>query len=124
MAAKAKKKSTAKSRARGKAVKGAPAVDANREIRRAVDTGKVLFGQRECEKSILKGEGQLVIIGSNTPANARGKLELQANVSAIPVHGFSGTAAELGAVCGKPFVVSVMLIKDAGRSKVLGLGKN
>lgn len=123
MAGKARGKQAKKGGAKGKAVKASPTVDANREIRRAVDTGKVFFGQRECEKSILKGEGQLVIIGSNTPANVRGKLELQANVSAIPVYGFSGTAAELGAVCGKPFVVSVMVIRDAGKSKVLGLGK-
>ena len=40
-------------------------VEAGKELRRAVDTGKVIFGKRGTEKSILKGDCKLVIISGN-----------------------------------------------------------
>jgi len=107
---------------RGRKAKTA-GIDAAREIRRAVDTGKVVFGEKQSEKSILKGEGELVIISENTPARVKEMVGVQAGVSGMPVYGFAGSARELGAVCGKPFVVSVMAVKDAGKSKVLDLAK-
>ncbi|MBU0662500.1 50S ribosomal protein L30e [Candidatus Micrarchaeota archaeon] len=98
-------------------------MDAAREIRRAVDTGEVVFGEKQSEKSILKGEGELIIISANTPVRVKERAEGQARVSGMPIYGFAGSARELGAVCGKPFVVSVMAVKNAGKSKVLELTK-
>lgn len=96
-------------------------VDAAKEIRRAVDTGKVVFGSKQSEKSILNGSGGLVVLSGNTPELLRERVSAQAKVSGIPVYGFSGSSAELGALCGKPFVVSVMVIEGKGKSRVLEL---
>lgn len=97
----------------------AEAVDINKEIRRAVDTGKVIFGIRQSEKSILKGDAQLIIISNNLNLLAREKILHFGNVSKIPVYEFSGSGLELGAVCGKPFVVSTMVVQNIGKSKIL-----
>ena len=92
-------------------------MDANIEIRRAVDTGKVLFGTRESEYSLKMGEGQVLILPQNTPILNVEKLSHLASLSNVPVYRFNGTALELGSVCGKPFVISSLLVLDQGKSK-------
>lgn len=92
-------------------------MDANIEIRRAVDTGKVLFGTRESEYSLKMGEGQILILPQNTPVLNVEMLTHVASLSNIPVYRFNGTALELGSVCGKPFVISSLLVLDQGKSK-------
>lgn len=94
-------------------------IEANKEIRRAVDTGTIQFGYKSTERNVLKGNGKLVILSANAPKQAVEKTRHFAKVSEIPVFDFNGTAKELGSVCGKPFVVSVMLVQDTGKSKVL-----
>ncbi len=93
-------------------------MDATIEIRRAVDTGKVLFGTRESEYSLKIGEGQILILPQNVPILSVEKLTHLAHLSQVPVFRFKGTALELGSVCGKPFVISSLLILDQGKSKV------
>ncbi len=94
-------------------------MDTNIEIRRAVETGKVDFGEKQAEKNILKGNGELIIISSNTKKLLKERLEHYAKISEIPFYEFSGTSTELGSVCGKPFPVSVMTIISKGKSKIL-----
>lgn len=94
-------------------------VDNNKEIRRAVDTGKVLFGWRSTERNVLKGNGKLVILSANAPKQTAEKAMHLAAVAKMPVFDFPGTGQELGSVCGKPFVASIMLVQDTGKSKVL-----
>ncbi len=94
-------------------------VDVNKEIRRAVDTGKVVLGWRSSERNILNKNCRLVILSLNTPKQIAEKARHLAKVSELPVFDFNGTSQELGSVCGKPFVVSVLLVQDVGKSKVL-----
>jgi large subunit ribosomal protein L30e len=95
------------------------AIDITKEIRRAVDTGKVVFGTKGSEKSLKKGNAKLLIIAGNIPKLAKEKLVLFAETANTPVLPFSGTAIELGNVCGKPFTINAMVIEDQGNSKVL-----
>ncbi|HIH09924.1 MAG TPA: 50S ribosomal protein L30e [Candidatus Diapherotrites archaeon] len=94
-------------------------MDVAKEIRRAVDTGKVIFGTKESERSLKNGSAKLIIVALNAPKLNTEKLSLFASIAKTPVHNFSGTGLELGSVCGKPFTVSAMTIEDAGKSKVL-----
>jgi len=98
-------------------------IDANREIRRAVDTGSVKFGFQESEKNVLKGNAELIILSSNAPKPSRERIEQLCAVAKIPFVGFNGNSVELGSVCGKPFIVSCLCIEKAGKSKVLELAK-
>ena len=96
-------------------------VEANKEIRRAVDTGKVVFGTKVARKKILAGEGEMVIVSSNMPTNEKETLKQLVTVEGKKFYEYSDTGLVLGSVCGKPFTISVMIILDAGKSKVLGL---
>ena len=94
-------------------------LDANKEIRRAVDTGKVAFGFKECQKKLLIGNGEMLIVSKNIPQNDRETLKQIATVEGKKYYEYAETGLVLGSVCGKPFVVSTMLILDAGKSKVM-----
>jgi large subunit ribosomal protein L30e len=97
--------------------------EASKEIRRAVDTGKTLFGVKESQYSIRNGEGLLLVIAQNTPNLAKENLFHLAKLAEIPTYAFAGNGLELGNVCGKPYVISTLLVLDAGKSKVEELGK-
>ena len=98
-------------------------LDAKKEIRRAVDTGKVLFGFRSAEKNLLNGQAGLIILTRSTPKLGAEKVRHQAETAKVPFYEFKGSAHELGAVCGKPFVISVLTVLNPGKSKVLSLAK-
>ena len=98
-------------------------VEAEKEIRRCVDTGKVIFGTKESEQSIKNGSAKLLIIAGNTPKLAKEKLLSFAEFSSTPVFLFEGSGKELGSICGKPFTASAMIVEDAGKSRVLEITK-
>lgn len=96
-------------------------MDTNKEIRRAVDTGKVSFGYKVCQKNLLQGEGEMIIISNNLPKNDREVLQHLAKVEGKKFLEYPENGLTLGSVCGKPFVVSAMIIIDAGKSSILDL---
>ncbi len=97
--------------------------EAGKEIRRAVDTGKVLFGTKESLYSLKHGEGLLLILTKNAPVLNVEEMTHIASLASVPVYTFAGNGLELGSVCGKPYVISALLVTDAGKSKVLQLGE-
>jgi len=99
------------------------AVEFEKEIRRAVDTGKVSFGYRNAEKSALLGKGKLLVVSANTPAKNRERLAYLAGVSGLQLFEFGKSALKLGSICGKPFPVTAMVVLEQGKSKVLSIAK-
>ncbi|MFA6065481.1 MAG: 50S ribosomal protein L30e [archaeon] len=95
------------------------AVDLNKEIRRAVDTGKVIFGYDQSQKKLLSGEGELLIVCKNMQKNDKETIKQIANVESKKYYEYPENGLVLGSVCGKPFVVSALLVLDAGKSKVM-----
>ena len=98
-------------------------IDVSKEIRRAVDTGKVTFGTKMSEKNLKNGSGKLIIIANNTPGLVKEKLLSFAEIGNTGSYIFEESGIELGSVFGKPFPISVMIIEDAGKSKVLEITK-
>lgn len=99
------------------------AIDTGKELRRAVDTGKILFGKRQVEKSVLKGECKLVIVSKNAEKYARERVQQLCKTTETPLFLFNATGLDIGNYCGKPFVVSFACIENPGKSKVLDLTK-
>ena len=97
-------------------------MDINREIRQAVDTGKVVLGSDKSVKSVKLGQAKLVILASNCPGAVRSDVGHYAKLANIPIYIYEGDNVALGLACGKPFLVSVVAILEPGSSGILGLG--
>jgi len=93
--------------------------DLDKALAMAVKTGKVLFGANSALESARRGKVRLIVAASNCPADLRGNLEYYCKLSRVPFADYPRPSLELGRVCGKPFVVSALAIRDPGDSDVL-----
>jgi len=96
-------------------------VDVDKEVRQAVDTGKVVLGADKSIKAVKLGQAKLVILASNCEEAVRADLVRYAGLAGIHVYNYAGDSAALGLACGKPFFVSVMAVVDPGGSSILGI---
>ena len=95
--------------------------DEGKEINVAVKTGKILLGARSVTREISMGDLKLIVLSYNAPAEVKDEIALLNNCLAtpIPVYNSTNSSWDLGAICGKPFWVSVLGVLDAGDSSIL-----
>ena len=93
--------------------------DLNREIQIIARTGKRDYGLNRALKSIKLGKAQLVILAQNCPVPEMNRIEYYANLAKIPIVKYPGTGYDLGVLCGRGHVVSVISVYDPGDSKIL-----
>ncbi len=94
-------------------------MDVDRIIRVAVETGVVTLGSEKSIQALKLGKGKLAIIAANSPEDIIEDVSYYAQLSDIPVYNYGGSSVELGSVCGKPFTVATLVIKDPGDSTIL-----
>ncbi|RLG57481.1 MAG: 50S ribosomal protein L30e [Candidatus Hydrothermarchaeota archaeon] len=90
-----------------------------RAIRVVVETGKVTMGHRETLRAVKNKEAKLVIVAENCPRDLREDLEYYAKTLGIDLYEFKGTSLELGSVCGRPHVVSMLGVVEEGESNIV-----
>lgn len=98
-------------------------IDINKAIATTVRTGKVFLGANNTLKNAKIGKVKLVIVAANCPQNAREDIEYYCRLSDIPSITYNGTNIDLGTVCGKPFMVSALAIREPGDSDILKLAE-
>ncbi len=98
-------------------------MDFSFQLRRAMETGKVLLGFRQTEKSLLNGRAKLIIVSLNPPEREKRRILHLAKLAGIPVYSFPGTSIELGYTAGKPFRVSFIAVEDPGDSEILRIAE-
>ncbi len=97
-------------------------MDIVKQLRNAMKSGSLLFGQNQAEAACAKGEAKLVIVAANCP---RDYVEnLHTSHPDVPLHQVPLVNRELGAACAKPFHVSSICVLDAGNSDLLSLDTN
>jgi len=96
-------------------------IDLDKAIASAVKTGKVSFGANSAIQSAQAGKAKLIVLASNCPKNLSESLEYYCKLSNIPIVTHKGTSLDLGGICGKPFAVSALSIREAGDSEILKL---
>jgi len=94
-------------------------IDINKAIASTVETGKVWFGANNAIKNVKMGKAKLVVLAENCPKNIREDIEYYCKLSRIPMIIYKGTSLDLGAVCGKPFMISALTIREPGDSDIL-----
>ncbi|MBC7128854.1 MAG: 50S ribosomal protein L30e [Thermoplasmatales archaeon] len=86
-----------------------------KELLRAVKTGKVIFGSKMVIKKME--EAKAIVISSDCIE----KEKIMSIAKDKPVYVYNGNNIELGNVCEKPFGVSALAIIDEGKSGILSL---
>ncbi len=94
-------------------------MDVASEIRKAVETGKVILGAKQTLKALKIGKAKAVIIAKNCPDTIKKDVAYYAKLAGTPLYVFEGDNKALGTVCGKPFSVSTMAVLSPGESKIL-----
>jgi len=91
-------------------------------IKLAIKTGKIKIGLRNIIRALQRGEAKMIIIASNVPQERMSYIAYLCSIANIPLAIFPGTVKELGEVCGRPHVVSLIAVIDPGTSEILKLG--
>ena len=94
-------------------------IDVNKAIATTAKTGKIQLGANSALKSAKTRKAKLIIVASNCPQRTREDIEYYCKLSKIPVSIYKGNSLDLGAVCGKPFEVSALAIREPGDSDIL-----
>ncbi len=97
-------------------------MEVSKEIGQAVATGKVVIGAAQSIKILKRGQAKLVVAASNCEQNILADVKHYAALANVPIHMFGGTSENLGLACGKPFLVSVLVIVNPGSSNILSAG--
>jgi large subunit ribosomal protein L30e len=98
-------------------------IDIDKAIATAVKTGKVSFGANSAIQSARTGKAKMIVLASNCPAEIREDVEYYCKLSNIPLLVYKGSSTDLAAVCGKPFLLSALTIREPGDSEILKLAE-
>lgn len=96
-------------------------IDIDKAISTAVKTGKVSFGSNSALQNAQTGRAKMIIMASNCPQDLRQDVEYYCQLSKVPVVDYKGSSLDLAAVCGKPFTISALSIREPGDSEILKL---
>jgi large subunit ribosomal protein L30e len=88
-------------------------------IRLAVDSGKVALGVNKVMESIRGNSAKLIVAATTNKKEILEDVQHVTKISNTKLVMFQGNSMELGAVCGKPYSVSVLSIIEEGNSKIL-----
>jgi len=91
----------------------------NTQLRNAVDTGKVVYGTKETLRECLVGEPKLVVVSKAIKNITKKQLEHYSKLLDITFIEYPEGGFELGSVCGKPFNVSSLVVRDFGQSSIV-----
>jgi len=96
-------------------------IDVNKAIATTVKTGKVQFGANNAVMNAKLGRARLIIVASNCPKDIMDDVKHYASRSGVTVVIYKGSSIDLGMVCGKPFMVSALTVREPGDSDILEL---
>jgi large subunit ribosomal protein L30e len=85
-------------------------------IRSAVDTDGVILGTKSTLIEVLTGGVKFAVVASNCERIAKDDLVKFCQFSKVELKEFEGSSVELGEVCGKPFVVSMLAVLEGKKS--------
>ncbi len=96
-------------------------IDVDKAIATAVKTGKVSFGANSAIQNAKTGKTKMIILASNCPKNIHEDIEYYCKLSNVPLITYKGSSKDLAMVCGKPFIISALSLREPGDSEILRL---
>jgi len=101
-------------------------IDLEKALRITLKTGKVIIGSKRTLKAVKLGKVQMVIKANNCPEYIASDVykycqEFEPKIKIIE---YNGSSWDLGFICGKPFMISLLGIVSVGDSELKNLLKN
>jgi len=97
-------------------------MDLSRELKTAIKSGNLTFGQNQASDACANGEAMLLIFAVNCPQEYIDGL--RARHPDVLMHRTNLVNRELGAACAKPFPISTICVLGEGGSELLNLEPN
>jgi|TARA_B110000116_G_scaffold47948_1_gene39939 large subunit ribosomal protein L30e len=97
-------------------------MDISRQLKQGINTGNLLFGQRQAKGACSNGDARLILVAANCPIDYIS--DLRTNHPDVIIHQVTMVNRQLGAACAKPFPVSTICVVDPGQSELLDLSTN
>lgn len=88
-----------------------------KEIKNAMETGKLYFGLKQAKKSLKLNIAKLYIVASDCPDPNF----LKNKIENVPIYLYNGKSSELGSMCGAVYSISIITVSDPGNSALLSL---
>lgn len=82
-----------------------------KEIKTKIRENKVIFGYRECLKYLKLHKPKIVVIAENAPEKIKKDIFFALD-DKNKLRIFKGSSIELGTLCGKPFPITTLVIKE------------
>ncbi|MFO8019122.1 MAG: 50S ribosomal protein L30e [Promethearchaeia archaeon] len=97
--------------------------DVDTNIKVAFKTGSIVYGKNQVLKELRQDSFKMIIISNNCPRELEEELNyynsLQKNKQFI--YRYKGSSWELGLALAKPYMISIIGIKDPGDSELMSL---
>ena len=87
-------------------------MNAEKEIRNAVKQKRVVMGSKSVIRGIRNRSFSGVFFADNCPVGTRNDISRYAQMTGTEITPFGGNSAQLGQVCGKPFNILLIGIKN------------
>ena len=98
-------------------------IDLENALRITLKTGKVIIGSKRSLKAIKQGQIQMIIKSNNCPENISNDIYKYCTQyePKIDIYEFNGSSWDLGFLCGKPYMISILGIISTGDSEIAKL---
>jgi large subunit ribosomal protein L30e len=81
-------------------------------IQSALKSDSAIIGYKESIKFMKTNKPKLVIMANNLPKKMKNDIERAAKISGLKLETYNGSSKDLGVICGKPFPVTTIVIKE------------
>jgi len=86
-------------------------VDIKKSIKDAIKNDRVILGYDRTIKEIKTKKPKMVVYANNIPKNRLKNIIHNTKLTEIDTEEYPGDNVSLGLICGKPFSVSILVIK-------------
>jgi len=81
------------------------------DVQSANKANRIVLGYRKSRNFIRMNDAKLMVLARNAPEKIKKEMEHDAKIAGVKVKMFDGSSKELGVLCGKPYPVSVLVVK-------------
>jgi len=82
------------------------------EVKNAIKSKNIIIGYKEAIKFIKNEKPKMIIIANNMPGEMKKEIETHAKIFKLDMRVFDGDSKKLGVICGRPYPVTTIVVKE------------